>query len=197
MSTVEEEAIDVFSILTRIAYYVVGTIVFSGVGFLVLSGLSILAILGSFVVSTWEPAGYFSLLSVAGIAIYTSQLIISGDTENVDDMDERPSFPTMVFIAGSYYTLLVSVGTLVAAVGFYSGGPAVAVLATLLVGPIDMELAEKFNASPVSLLVVFAIAVGVAFDMIREGSSPLEPRRVTMVIWEEFRRTRYGGMRPS
>lgn len=193
----ENETVGALSILTRAAYYVAGTILFSVLGFLVLSALGIFAILGSFAVSTWEPAGYFSLLAVAGTAVYTSQLVVSGDAKTVEEMDERPPFLTLVIIAGSYYTLLVVVATLAAAIGFHTGGPVIAVLAALLAGPADMELADKFNASPVSLLVVFAVAVGVAFDMIREGTSPLEPRRVTMVVWDEFRRTPFGGFRPS
>jgi len=133
----------------------------------------------------------FGVLGVVGLSFYFGQVVLREDPPDTDELEFDISWSELLGISVSYYSLLS--GTTVALGMFLvsQGHLQIALLAVLLVGPIDVELAQKVNASPITIIVATTYALGYALGIITSTAGrTIEPRQIATISLERFKRGR-------
>lgn len=144
---------------------------------------------------------YFIFLTVFGVSLYASQLMSHGNwTTDDDDEDSNFSKSDQVLAAFSYYNLLIVTGFALANIALSLGNPIVATGFALLAGPVDNELARRFNASPLTIVVALILLASYLINWLtRPSTGTPEPRDIAGIttlertIRRQRRRRRFFG----
>jgi hypothetical protein len=184
-------------LLAKTVLYLLGSVLTTAVCFVFLTLISAPAIVGGLLTTNSMLVLHLALLGIAGLSFYFGQLVLREDTPDRDEMEVDVSWSEILAISVGYYSLLnimtVSLGMFL----FVQGYPQIGLFAILLYGPLDIEMAQKVNASPITIIVAATYALGYAFGIVTSAAGDsLEPRQVATLSLERFkrRRKRIGGI---
>lgn len=137
-------------------------------------------ILTELTVSSAVYTDYFIFLTIFGVSLYASQLMSRGNwTADEEENDQDLPKSDQLLVAFSYYNLLIITGFALANIALSLGYPIIATGFALLVGPVDIELARKFNASPLTVVVAFILLASYFIDWLtRPSTGTPEPRDI-------------------
>ncbi|SEF55988.1 hypothetical protein SAMN04488133_0127 [Halobellus limi] len=133
---------------------------------------------------------YFALLSVVGLGVYAIQAMYHDDWTMDEEKQQEISTLQQAVIAISYYNFVVIFACMGGLALIAQGYPLVGVGFALLLGPADVTLAERLNASPITLFLGLCFALGSVIGYIAKISSDADPRTIVEISTLQFRRNR-------
>lgn len=178
-------------LFSKTVLYLLGSVLTTIACFVFLTVLSSPAVVGGLLLTESLLVLHLAFLGVAGLSFYFGQLVFREETLSQRKTELDVSWRELLFISTSYYSLLSVMTVALGMFLFAQGYPQVALLAILLYGPIDIEMAQKVNASPITIIVATAYALGYAFGIITSAAGDsIEPRQVATLSLERFKRGR-------
>lgn len=191
MSTSSVVFRDSKNLLVRTVLYLFGSVVTTSICFVFLSAVSLPAIIGGMIIPKSTIVVYLALMGITGLSFYFGQLVLREEPPSRDDVEFDISWSEILVISISYYSLLNVTTVALGMFLFAQGHVQMGLLAVLLYGPVDIELARKVNASPITIIVATAYALGYTFGLVTStvGES-IEPRQVATLSLSRFKRGR-------
>lgn len=184
-------------LFAKTVLYLLGSVLTTVACFVFLLLISSPAVVGGILVTKSLVVLQLALIAIVGLSFYFGQIVLREDPPSPDEMEFDVSWSDILAISVSYYSLLSVMTVALGMFLFAQGYPQVALLAVLLYGPIDIEMAQKVNASPITIVVATTYALGYAFGLVTStvGSS-IEPRQVATLSLQRFKqgRKRIGGI---
>lgn len=179
------------SLFAKTVLYLLGSILTTIACFGFLIVISSPAMVGGILLTKSLVVLHLALLGIVGLSFYFGQIVLREDPPSRDEMEFDVSWSDLLVISVSYYSLLSVMTVALGMFLFTQGYPQVALFAVLLYGPIDIEMAQKVNASPITIIVATAYALGYAFGLITStAGSSIEPRQVATLSLERFKQGR-------